>query len=115
MFDLLLTNGTIITVDKDNRVIMDGYIAIKDGMIAEIGHMAELKDFPATGRIMDMKGHAVLPGLIDAHGHGGHCLIRTLGEFYDAEWDAMAEHIYFNCTDREFWYNEAVLAAAEPT
>lgn len=113
MFDLLLTNGTIITVDKDNRVIMDGYIAIKDGMIAEIGHMAELKDFPATGRIMDMKGHAVLPGLIDAHGHGGHCLIRTLGEFYDAEWDAMAEHIYFNCTDREFWYNEAVLAAAE--
>lgn len=113
MFDLLLTNGTIITVDKDNRVIMDGYIAIKDGMIAEIGHMAELKDFPAAGRIMDMKGHAVLPGLIDAHGHGGHCLIRTLGEFYDAEWDAMAEHIYFNCTDWEFWYNEAVLAAAE--
>lgn len=113
MFDTLLTNGTIITVDSNNSVIMNGYIAIKDGCIAEIGDMKDLEVIPSARETFDMSGHAILPGLIDTHGHGGHNLIRTLGEFYDAEWDAMAEQIYFNCVDRDFWYNEAVLAAAE--
>lgn len=113
MFDLLLINGTIITVDDDNRVISDGYIAIKDQCIAEIGEMKSLSGMPSAKRVMDVRGHAVLPGLIDAHGHGGHCLIRTLGEHYDAQWDAMAEHIYYACVDEDFWYNEGMLAAAE--
>ena len=42
MFDLLLKNGTIITVDGQNRVISDGYVAVKDGIIAEIGEMESL-------------------------------------------------------------------------
>ena len=86
MFDLLLKNGTIITVDGQNRVISDGYVAVKDGIIAEIGEMESLDPAARAEKVMDMEGHAVMPGLIDAHGHGGHCLIRTLGEHYDQEW-----------------------------
>lgn len=37
MFDLLLTNGIIITVDEKNRVIENGYVAIQDERIVEIG------------------------------------------------------------------------------
>jgi len=113
VFDLLLINGTVITVDPDNRVFMNGYVGVKDGVITGIGDMEELREIPEGCQVMEMKGHAVLPGLIDTHGHGGHCLIRTLGEFYDEQWDQMAEEIYFNCTDRDFWYNEGMLAAAE--
>ncbi len=116
MLDILIINGTVITVDQDNRVIDRGYIAVKDGVIAAIGEMDELEGaggLPEAARVMDMKGHAVLPGLIDAHGHGGHCLIKTLGEHYDAEWDEMSVQAYYCCTDTEFWYNEAALAAAE--
>lgn len=112
-YDLLLINGTIITVDDENRVIPDGYIAVKNQCIAAIGEMKELQGVSDAERVMDMQGHAILPGLIDAHGHGGHCLIRTLGEHYDAQWDAMAEHIYYFCVDEDFWYNEAMLAASE--
>ena len=78
MFDLLLINGTIITVDDDNRVISDGYIAIKDQCIAEIGEMKSLSGMPSAKRVMDVRGHAVLPGLIDAHGHGGLLLKEKL-------------------------------------
>ena len=113
MFDLLLKNGTIITVDGQNRVISDGYVAVKDGIIAEIGEMESLDPAARAEKVMDMEGYAVMPGLIDAHGHGGHCLIRTLGEHYDQEWDKMAEYIYYFCTDREFWRSEGALAAAE--
>ena len=63
-------------------------------------------------KTIDAKGKAVLPGLIDGHGHGGHCLTRTLGDQY-TDWDAMAEEIYFHYTDDNFWYAEAALGAAE--
>lgn len=112
-FDLLLVNGTVITVDGENRVIEDGYVAVKDQLIAGIGEMKNLREGVSAKRVMDMKGHAILPGLIDAHGHGGHCLTKTLGEHYDAKWDVMAEQIYYSCTDEDFWYNEAMLAASE--
>ena len=113
MLDLLIINGTIITVDEDNRVIPNGYIGVKDGLIAEIGDMKDLTVLPQTDRVMDMAGHAVLPGLVDAHGHGGHCLIKTLGEHFDDEWNEMAVQTYYCCTDTDFWYNEGALAAAE--
>ena len=113
MFDTLIVNAVIITVDRNNRVIDKGYAAVQNGKIAAIGSMQELSVYPQAKNVLDLSGHAVLPGLIDGHGHGGHCLIRTLGEHYDAEWDGMAEDIYYNCTDEEFWYREAVLAAAE--
>ncbi len=115
MLDILLINGTVITVDGENRVIDRGYVAVKDGLIAAVGFMEELESggLPDARQIMDMSGHAVLPGLIDAHGHGGHCLIKTLGEHYDAEWDDMSVQAYYRCTDTDFWYNEAALAAAE--
>ena len=41
-YDLLLINGTIITVDDENRVIPDGYIAVKNQCIAAIGEMLSL-------------------------------------------------------------------------
>ena len=113
MFDLLLKNGTSITVDGQNSVISDGYVAVKDVIIAEIGEMESLDPAARAEKVMDMEGHAVMPGLIDANGHGGHCIIRTLGEHFDQVWDKMAEYIYYFCTDREFWRSEGALAAAE--
>ena len=54
----------------------------------------------------------MLPGLIDAHGHASHCLIRTLGE-QSTHWISMANEIYDRFTDDFFWYADGALAAAE--
>lgn len=113
MVDILIKNGTVITVDEKNHIYRNGYIAIKDGIICQLGEIQDEQKLPDAKEVLDMKGHAVMPGLVDAHGHGGHCLIKTLGEHYDDEWGEMAEHIYFKCADDEFWYDEAVLAACE--
>lgn len=112
MLDLLLINGMLITVDEENTIIPKGYIAVRGGDIVEMGSMDKLGELPEAKKVMDMDGHAVLPGLIDAHGHGGHCLTRTLAEHIE-EWDDIAEYIYYSCADEEFWYHEGVLAAAE--
>ena len=80
-------------------------MAVKDGTIAGIGPMEELPPENMAKKVIDAEGLAVMPGLIDGHGHGGHCLIKNLGDHYE-DWDNMAEEIYFRYTDDFFWYAE---------
>lgn len=66
--DLILTHGYVITVDEKRRIIQDGAIAIKAGMIQAVGKTDEiLKNY--SGQIYDCKGGVVHPGLVDAHEH----------------------------------------------
>lgn len=113
MWDLLLKNGIVITIDKERRIYDKGYVAVEGDTIAVVGPMEQLPPQAQAAREIDCSGHAVLPGLVDGHGHGGHCLTRTLGEHLDDGWEPMAEEIYYRCTDWEFWRAEGALAAAE--
>lgn len=49
----------------------DGYIRIRDGKIAEIGSMEELRETGKDGQVLNVKGAFVMPGMIEAHGHIG--------------------------------------------
>ncbi len=74
---LLLKNADlVVTMDKDRREIKNGNIFIKDNIITAIG--AE-SDVPQTAdRIIDLKGHIVIPGLINTHHHMYQSLTRAL-------------------------------------
>src|SRR3954453_14905056 len=41
--DLLITGGTIITMDGTHRIIENGAIAVRNGAIVQVGTAAELK------------------------------------------------------------------------
>ena len=79
MYDILIKNAVVITVDLEHHVYNRGFVAVKGDSIAAIGPMEKLEDVDAA-RVIDAEGKAVMPGLIDGHGHGGHCLTRTLGD-----------------------------------
>ncbi|MDR2487641.1 MAG: amidohydrolase family protein [Clostridiales Family XIII bacterium] len=64
-YDLLLKNGTVITVDKHMTVCH--WVGIKDGTIAGLGN-AEPEGETAS-RVIDLAGRTVLPGLMDCHVH----------------------------------------------
>jgi predicted amidohydrolase YtcJ len=66
--DRIFVGGDIVTVDASDRVV--AALAIRDGRILAVGSEAEVAAHqgPAT-RVTDLAGGAVLPGLIDAHGH----------------------------------------------
>lgn len=113
MFDLLIINGTVITVDAQHRNWQPGFVAVKGNSISAIGPMEELPADLQAKRVIDAVGHAVLPGLIDSHGHAGHCLTKTLGEHLENGWEPMAEAIYHQFSDEEFWRAEGALAALE--
>ena len=66
--DTVVTNGKILTVDADFRIVEA--LAINGGRIVARGTSAEVARYggPNT-RIIDIKGATVIPGLIDNHFH----------------------------------------------
>lgn len=118
MFDLLIKNAAVITVDPAHHIYQPGYVAVQGDRIAAVGPMEELPADAAAERVIDADGLCVMPGLVDGHAHAGHTLTKTLGEGNDnqtseAWWGQMAEDIYYHYTDEFFWYAEGALAAAE--
>lgn len=62
-YDVLIRNGRI--VDGTGNPWYSGDIAIKDGKIAAMGHLAN----PTAKRVIDATGLVVAPGFIDLHTH----------------------------------------------
>jgi hypothetical protein len=63
--DLVLVNATIYTQDRDHPTAQA--IAVKNGVIVKVGTNDELKK--VQGRLIDVAGATIVPGLVDAHGH----------------------------------------------
>ena len=62
--DILIKNGTVITVTKGNLENTD--ILVKNGKISKIGTNLTA---PSGTKTIDAEGHFVMPGIIDAHSH----------------------------------------------
>jgi predicted amidohydrolase YtcJ len=66
--DLILVNGTIITVDGSDRIAQA--LAIQGERISAVGDTAFIDSLAGTNtRRIDLDGRTVLPGLLDAHAH----------------------------------------------
>jgi predicted amidohydrolase YtcJ len=66
--DTILVNGKIITVDQQFSIFEA--LAIKNGKILEVGSNEEIRKMSGKyTEILDLKGYAVIPGIIEAHAH----------------------------------------------
>ncbi len=67
--ELILHDGKILTVD--DRFSMVEAVAIRDGRFLKVGTNQEVLALkgPDT-QVIDVQGRSVVPGFIDAHGHG---------------------------------------------
>ena len=72
---LLLTHARVLTMDPQRRVTDDGFVAITDDRIVGVGPM-DACDWEATERTLDVAGHAVLPGFVNAHTYSLDLLLR---------------------------------------
>ena len=68
--DLVLIDGTVITVDGRNTVAQA--IAIGGGLVVAVGTSAEIRARAGAGaRVIDLAGKSVMPTLISTHVHPG--------------------------------------------
>jgi 5-methylthioadenosine/S-adenosylhomocysteine deaminase len=78
--DLIVQNGTVVTVDRERRVIADGAVAIRDGRIVAVGRRGEVSGAHRARQTLDAGGGIVLPGLINAHTHAPMVLFRGVAD-----------------------------------
>ena len=90
--DLLLTGGTVITVDAQRRIFDAGAVAVAGDRIVAVGDADDFVDWQADRRI-DCTGKAVLPGFIDCHNHMFQYGVRGLGEGMEL-WPWLANFVW---------------------
>jgi 5-methylthioadenosine/S-adenosylhomocysteine deaminase len=76
--DLLITHGTLVTMNPSRDIQEDGAIAIKGDTIVAIGPRAELSARFQPKQIIDATNKLVLPGFINGHTHVPMTLLRGL-------------------------------------
>lgn len=111
--DLLIENGTVITVDAQRRVLEDGAVAVQADRIVAVGTSAELRARYQARKTLNAHRKAVLPGLIDCHAHAGHGMLRTLGAGDPQAWMDACALIYTSASDEQFWGAESAMSTLE--
>lgn len=107
----IIVGGAIVTMDAQRRVLDPGAIAVQNDRIVAVGTPdGIIEQYPGGSRIQ--LGHtAIMPGLIDTHGHAGHGMTKALDDGND--WLELVAQLYFQASDDEFWRAESALSALE--
>ncbi len=101
MWDILIENGHIVTMNEEREVFKSADLAIEGNKIVEIGRNLE----GGAETVIDGEKKAVIPGLINAHTHLPMVLFRGIADDLDLQtwleekiWpleaNLEAEHVY---------------------
>jgi len=78
--DLVVTGGTVVTVDASGRIIPSGAVAIDGSDIAAVGTADTVAKQFRGRETINASGQIVLPGLINTHTHAPMVLYRGLAD-----------------------------------
>ncbi|MFL6230859.1 MAG: amidohydrolase family protein [Pyrinomonadaceae bacterium] len=85
--DLIVSGGTVVTMDGERRVVEDGAVAVSGGRIVAVGKRADVLRRFGAREVIDATGRVVMPGLINGHTHAPMTLFRGLADDLDLnEW-----------------------------
>jgi len=111
-FDLVIQNGTILTMDPENRVIENGVLCVSGDTLSYVGD--QTPESHDALKMIDAKGGLILPGLINGHTHAAMSLFKGLADDLPLmEW---LNHYIFPVEknmDADFIYTGTQLACAE--
>jgi putative selenium metabolism protein SsnA len=69
MSDILVGNGTVVTLGSDNRLIEQGALLVRGSRIAEIGLDSDLRRRYSEAQYVDANGGLIMPGFLCTHTH----------------------------------------------
>ncbi len=78
--DLVISNGTVVTMDANRRILENGYVIVKGDIIVAVGEgLPRMPNGPIfTKQSIDAKGALILPGFVNGHTHVPMTLFRGL-------------------------------------
>jgi 5-methylthioadenosine/S-adenosylhomocysteine deaminase len=85
--DLIVQNGTVVTMNAERRVIENGAVAVAKGEIVAVGTVAEISQKYSSKQTINARGKVVIPGLVNTHTHIPMTLFRGIADDLDLqEW-----------------------------
>lgn len=78
ILDIIVKNGTILTMDHKGTVLEKGLVCIEGDTISHVCSDEE-KTFEAD-KVIDAQGGLILPGLVNSHTHAAMSLFRGLAD-----------------------------------
>ncbi len=77
---LLITGGTVVTVDSAHHVFSPGAVAVNGRDIVAVDRVDVIAKAFKAHETIDATGQVVLPGLVNTHGHAPMVLYRGLAD-----------------------------------
>ncbi|MFZ2089333.1 MAG: amidohydrolase, partial [Desulfobaccales bacterium] len=115
MFDTVIWNCCLLTMEPGAEPIYPGFVAVQGSMIQAVGRACHTEDLPPAREYLDAGGSLVMPGLINTHCHAPMVWFRGLAD--DLPLQNWLTHKIFPAEggwldeDRVYW--GTLLAAAE--
>jgi 5-methylthioadenosine/S-adenosylhomocysteine deaminase len=78
--DLLVSAGTVVTMNPQREVIRDAAVAVKDGRIVAVGTRTKLDFLYTPKQRLDRPDAILTPGLINTHAHAAMSLLRGVAD-----------------------------------
>ena len=78
--DLLIFPQWLLPVDAQDRELRDHAVAVADGRIRAVLPAAEARRCVTAARVLELPGHVLIPGLVNAHTHAAMTLLRGLAD-----------------------------------
>lgn len=82
----------LVTMDDARRELRDAGLYIEDNRIVAVGPSAELPD--TADEVLDLRGHLVIPGLVNTHHHMYQSLTRAVPAAQNAELFGWLTNLY---------------------
>lgn len=76
MSNLIITNGTLLTMDRNRRTIRDAIVVVEGNRITAVGETCKLKKEYKADKVINANGKLVMPGFVNAHTHVMKILLR---------------------------------------
>ncbi|MEJ2038664.1 MAG: amidohydrolase [Desulfosarcinaceae bacterium] len=93
MYDTLIHNGLVVTLDDNFTCLSGGAVAVREGAIEQVWTPDTASPLPKARELVDAGGGMVLPGLVNAHTHLPMSLFRGLADDLPLQqW--LHEHIF---------------------
>ena len=85
--DLIISGGTVVTMDNGKRLIVNGAVAVDKDKIVAVDTSGEIARRFSSKQIINADGKVVIPGLINTHTHIPMTLFRGIADDLDLqEW-----------------------------
>ena len=79
-YDLVVHNGTIVTVNSSFEIIPNGLLCIKSGKLQRVEALSGSPRLPAAKETINATGGIIMPGMVNTHTHLPMTLFRGLAD-----------------------------------